>query len=97
MPKDEDFYDGYEDGCYDLVVMDEFKSHKKIQFLNAWCDGQPLPLRQKGCQSVKNDNLPLIVCSNFSIENCYHEGSGVMRWLIDLMLFGWRRSLSLSK
>ena len=76
MPKDEDFYDGYEDGCYDLVVMDEFKSHKKIQFLNAWCDGQPLPLRQKGCQSVKNDNLPLIVCSNFSIENCYHEGIG---------------------
>ena len=69
-------YDGYEDGCYDLVVMDEFKSHKKIQFLNAWCDGQPLPLRQKGCQSVKNDNLPLIVCSNFSIENCYHEGIG---------------------
>ena len=47
MPKDEDFYDSYEDGCYDLVVMDEFKSHKKIQFLNAWCDGQPLPLRQK--------------------------------------------------
>lgn len=76
MPRDEDFYDAYEDGLYDLVVLDEYKHQKRLQFMNAWCDGQPLPLRQKGCQTVKNDNLPLIVCSNFSPEECYREGVG---------------------
>jgi len=76
MPRDEDFYDAYEDGLYDIVVLDEYKSQKRIQFLNAWCDGQPLPLRQKGSQTVKNDNLPLIICSNFSPEECYKEGVG---------------------
>ena len=76
MPRDEDFYDDYEDGCFDLVVIDEFKSHKKIQFLNAWADGQPLPLRKKGSQAVKTDNLPLIICSNYSIEECYKDGVG---------------------
>ena len=33
MPRSEDFYDEYEDGCFDLVVLDEYKAHKKIQFL----------------------------------------------------------------
>lgn len=76
MPRDEDFYDDFEDGCFDLVVLDEFKAHKKIQFLNAWADGQPLPLRKKGSQSVKTDNLPLIIVSNYTIEECYKSGVG---------------------
>jgi len=76
MPRDEEYYDGYEDGLYDLVILDEYKHQKRLQFLNAWCDGQPLPLRQKGSQSLKSNNLPLIVCSNFCIEECYREGIG---------------------
>jgi len=76
MPRDEEFYDAYEDGLYDLVVLDEFKHQKRIQFLNAWCDGQPLPLRLKGSQTVKHDNLPLIICSNYPPESCYKEGVG---------------------
>ncbi|AIF34806.1 replication-associated protein [Sewage-associated circular DNA virus-14] len=76
MPRSEDFYDEYEDGCFDLVVLDEYKAHKKIQFLNAWADGQPLPLRQKGSQLTKTDNLPLIIVSNYSIEEVYRPGVG---------------------
>jgi len=76
MPRDEEFYDDYEDGLYDVVILDEYKHQKRIQFLNAWCDGQPLPLRQKCKQALKTDNLPLIVCSNFCIEECYREGVG---------------------
>jgi len=76
MPRDEDFYDAYEDGLYDLVILDEFKHQKRLQFLNAWCDGQPLPLRLKGSQTVKTDNLPFIIVSNFSPEQCYKEGVG---------------------
>ena len=33
-PKDEHWWDGYEDGAYDLIVLDEFKSQKKITDLN---------------------------------------------------------------
>ena len=29
MPRSEDFYDEYEDGCFDLVVLDEYKAHKE--------------------------------------------------------------------
>ena len=76
MPRDEEFYDDFEDGCFDLVVLDEYKANKKIQFLNAWADGQPFPLRQKGRQSVKTDNLPLIIVSNYSIEEVYKPGVG---------------------
>ena len=31
-PKDEHWWDGYEDGAYDLIVLDEFKSQKKITY-----------------------------------------------------------------
>jgi len=76
MPRDEDWYDEYEDGCYDLIVMDEYKSHKKIQFLNSWLDGSVVPFKIKGKQGVKHDNLPFIICSNFTPEQCYKEGVG---------------------
>jgi len=76
MPLDEEFYDDYEDGLYDLVLIDEFKHQKRIQFLNAWLDGQPLPIRLKGKQAVKTDNLPVIISSNFSPEECYKPGVG---------------------
>jgi len=76
MPKDEEYYDHYDDGSYDLVVVDEFKHQKRIQFLNAWADGQPLALKQKGSQTVKYSNLPLIILSNYSISQCYRDGVG---------------------
>lgn len=73
VPNDEDFYDDYEDECYDLVVFDEFKGQKKIQWMNSFLDGQPKPLRKKGSQYVKRKNLPCIILSNFSPAQCYHK------------------------
>jgi len=72
IPTDEDFYCDYNDDDYDLAVIDEFKSHKTIQWLNRWLDGQPMPLRRKGRnQYLKRKNLPTIILSNFCLETCF--------------------------
>lgn len=73
IPRDEEFYDEYEDGLYDLCVLDEYRSHKTLNWLNSWLDGSTFPIRQKGRQAVKNDNLPVIICSNYAPETCYKE------------------------
>lgn len=55
--------------------MDEFRATKTIQFLNHFLDGSHMPLRQKGRQTVKTDNLPVIILSNYSLDECYcHSG-----------------------
>ncbi len=74
-PMDEDFYDGYSDKDYDLIVMDEFKAQKKITWLNGFVQGSPHKLRIKGGQIMKRKNLPVIVTSNYSIAGCYHKAA----------------------
>jgi len=75
-PKDEHWWDGYEDGAYDLIVLDEFKSQKKITDLNPILSGDPIPLsRRRSAPILKRDNLPVIILSNFSPEECYHKCS----------------------
>lgn len=73
----EDFYDDYKDTLYDLVIFDEYgqANCKTIQWLNAFVDGSTTPLRQKGRQTVKRKNLPIIVLSNMSIREIYHKCS----------------------
>nr|QXP07710.1 MAG: replication associated protein [Arizlama virus] len=73
----EDFYDDYKDTLYDLIVFDEYghANCKTIQWLNAFVDGSTTPLRQKGKQTVKRKNLPIIVLSNMSIREVYHKCS----------------------
>lgn len=67
----EDFYDHYEDGIYDMVVLDEFKGQKSITFLNKWLQGGPCPIRKKGSQAVKMHNVPMIILSNYCLDDCY--------------------------
>lgn len=71
IPMDEDFYDLYEDGKYDLMVMDEFKHQKKIQWLNRLIDGTPVSLRKKGGQIMKIAPIPVMILSNYLLEECY--------------------------
>jgi len=73
VPRDEDFYDDYEDGIYDLIVFDEFTNLKKMQWLNQVLDGQSMYLRKKGGQVLKKDNLPVIILSNYSVEQNYKK------------------------
>jgi len=71
IPSDEDFYDFYTDEDYDLAVIDEFRGGKTIQWLNKWLQGGAMPLRKKGSQYLKRSNLPTIILSNYSLEECY--------------------------
>lgn len=73
MPTLENFYDTYDDGAYDLVVLDEFRAQKRIQELNLWLQGGVMPVRKKGGQGLKRDNVPMIILSNFSPEECYSK------------------------
>ena len=69
----EDFYDTYDDDCYDLIVLDEFKGQKKIQDLNQWLDGSQFPVRRKGIAPyIKKKNLPFIIISNYCLDDCYN-------------------------
>jgi len=73
VPNDEDFYDDWEDNLYDLAVFDEFKGQKTIQWMNSWLDGQPKPLRKKGSQYTKHQNVATVILSNFTPQQCYHK------------------------
>jgi len=66
----EDFYDGF-DNDYDLVVIDEFKGQKTIQWMNEFLQGSPMRLRVKGSQYMKEKNVPVIILSNFPLYSCY--------------------------
>lgn len=78
MPLLEDFYDLYDDDRYDLVVLDEFRGQKFIQFLNLWAQGGlPLSVRIKGGQTLKRKNLPFIICSNYELFSVYKNAEKI--------------------
>lgn len=79
IPKEEEFYDDWEDGRYDVAVLDEYYGHKKLQWLNTWLDGSIMCMRQKGRQSMKGQNIPTIILSNFSPEEQYKHLPDVAR------------------
>lgn len=73
MPLLEAFFDYYYDDSYDLVFLDEFHGHHTISFLNLWAQGAEMTIRKKGSQVLKKTNLPMIVCSNFRLDECYKD------------------------
>lgn len=74
MPTMEEFYDQYSDD-YDLVVIDEFKGQKTIQWLNQFLQGSPMPIRKKGSQSMKLKNLPVVILSNYRLSEVYAKAA----------------------
>lgn len=74
MPTTEEFYDLYSDD-YDLVVIDEFKGQKTIQWMNQFLQGSPMPIRKKGSQGMKYKNLPVVILSNYALPEVYVKAS----------------------
>jgi len=75
-PRDEHWWDGYSDKAYDLIVLDEFRSQKKITELNPILSADPTSLsRRSAAPLVKRDNLPVIILSNFTPQQCFHKCS----------------------
>lgn len=76
VPQSEEFFDSYSDDSYDIIVFDEFKAEKTIQFLNRFIQGGlSVCLKIKGGQVWKQSNLPVIFCSNFSVAEVYHKAN----------------------
>lgn len=72
VPLNEDWYDHYNDDDYDLAVMDEFKGHKSIQFLNEWCQGSIMYVKRRGIAGyIKKKHIPTIIVSNYNLSECY--------------------------
>ncbi len=69
----ESFDDRYLDGRYDLAVCDEFKGTRMITWMNEFVQGSSMAIRKKGSQGMKRDNLPVIILSNYSIQEAYSE------------------------
>lgn len=70
VPMDEEFYDANINE-YDVAIMDEFRAQKRIQWMNQFCQGFPMTLRCKGTQVLKTKNIPVIVLSNYALEENY--------------------------
>lgn len=71
-PKEEVWWDAYSDGAYDVIVLDEFHSQKTITQLNPILSGDPVPLsRRCSAPLTKRDNLPVIILSNYTPEECF--------------------------
>lgn len=68
---DEDFYDGYDDLLFDMIVFDEWKGQRKMQHMNQLLEGVEMRLKIKGAQVVKRKNLPMIIASNFPPGTAY--------------------------
>jgi len=86
IPRVEDFYDFWENKYYDVAVLDEAKSAKTIQWLNSWLDGSVMPLRQKGKQTLKCQNIPTIILSNYPLELAYTKDSVARDALLQRLL-----------
>ncbi len=67
----EDFDDEWEDGLYDLAVIDEFRGTRKISWMNRFVQGGSMRIRKKCAQGMKRENLPVVVCSNYCIQDAY--------------------------
>jgi hypothetical protein len=71
-PRDEKWWDGYSDNEYDWIVLDEFFTQKTITELNPILSGDPVPLSRRGLSPiVKRQNLPVIILSNYTPEECF--------------------------
>lgn len=54
------------------LYMDEFKGQLSIQQLNAICDGN-YKVNVKGGSSWIGWECQVVICSNYSIKECYHK------------------------
>lgn len=72
-----DNFDGYSDDKFDMIIFDEYKSQKKITFLNSVIDGQTKRLNQKYGGTIKKINLPVIFFSNFLPFEAYSKAPAI--------------------
>ena len=86
MPYDNNWFDSYANGAYDLIIFDEYgKSNTyPVHKLNQWLEGAVLPVCRRGqAPLLKMENLPMIVLSNHSPEEVYSKYAGADHTRLD--------------
>lgn len=72
MPYNTDFYCDWDDTKYDIVVFDEYKSQKTIQFVNQFSDGFGIALNRKQMRAtVHRVKTPCLILTNYTFEEMY--------------------------
>lgn len=72
VPINDIFYDTYDDHLYDLIVLDDYTNSKPIQWLTSFVQGgTPISIQKIGIEGIKSNNLPVIICSKLTIDECY--------------------------
>lgn len=69
---DSGFWDGLSTDTQ-LLVFDEFKGQQSITQMNLTCDGSRTRFNVKGSTLERKKPLPVMVLSNYSIEECYNQ------------------------
>jgi hypothetical protein len=77
MSSSSGWYDDFEEGAYDLIVIDEFKG-MKIRFLNALLQGTQLTIPRRGNDLKYRENLPVVILSNLDLEVIYHKTTATL-------------------
>ncbi len=73
MPYAEHWLDEF-DGSHNMIVFDEYKSQKTIQFLNSFCDGAGVPLsRRRMAPFVHSTYVPCLMLTNFTWDEAYSK------------------------
>jgi len=75
--------DDYEDGIYDIVIFDEFLGQRRLNWMNSFCEGRTFKVHRRYRDTLKKDNLPVIVLSNKLPAECY---SNLSQDIIDTLL-----------
>ncbi len=74
LPYDGGWFDSYEDGKFDLLVIDEFKAQYTMQQMNRLLGSEKTTLNRRGREPLRcRDRLPVLVLSNYDINGCYSK------------------------
>lgn len=70
-PAEGPYFPRWEDGLYDLVIIDELRGGWKPPQLLAFLGGSPTMLKTYGAMNFKTDNVPVIITSNQTFRESY--------------------------
>ncbi len=73
LPKSKN-HDLWSDGMYDIAVLDEYKGMKNVSELNEFLQGSVMDLDQKYAGVRKQQNVPAIILSNYTLRQLFEKG-----------------------
>jgi len=88
-PKNNDWF-GFNPDIHEIIWFDEFKGQLTIQEMSALCD-KHTQLNIKGTSYTKSKKVLVVVCSNYSISQCYDKALEKDSHAVDPLLARFRQ------